>query len=94
MAKNSTTTTTEKKQRKTRQRKAQAYLAAIAGEEKPTIVIAYTQADALKAVVTLREATHADLWEAGKNEWARIDLTAQQSLKNPDVPSNPLFDAA
>jgi hypothetical protein len=75
MASKSSTVTTLPKPRKARVRKPNAYLADINGVIKPTLVIAYTQADAMTAIVKLRAATHSDLMAAGKNDWPQIDTT-------------------
>jgi len=63
------------KPKKTRARHKSAYVAKIVGDQDPTIIIAFTQAEAVKAVVTLREATHQDLMDAGKHSWPQIDAT-------------------
>jgi hypothetical protein len=65
------------KPKKTRARHKSAYVAKIVGDQDPTIIIAFTQAEAVKAVVTLREATHHDLMDAGKHSWPQIDATVK-----------------
>jgi hypothetical protein len=79
MAKKPTTTTDPiaPKEKKTRApRKASYYVATIAGEDQPTIVIAKSFKVALAAIVSLKSATAADLIAAGKAGYPVVDTTA------------------
>jgi hypothetical protein len=76
MAKQKTANTTDASTpAKTRNRKAQYYLAHVSGEADPVVVIARNFKSAINAVVTITPATAADLMQAGKSGFRVVDTT-------------------
>lgn len=71
------------KTKKTRQKKVRTFVAHLAGEDNPTIVIANTQKDAITALLRLREASSQDLFNAGAKGYNILDLTKPQDVAGP-----------
>jgi hypothetical protein len=83
MAAKSNASDTSKKARKARTTQPQSFVAVFHGESVPTLIIAKTQKSALDAAVTLRAATAQDLLQAGRENWAVIDTTAEKPAEAP-----------
>jgi len=86
MASKQKTTTDPAAPKKTRApRKASYYVATIAGEDQPTIVIAKSFKVALAAIVSLKAASAADLIAAGKAGYPVVDTTIPPTSNVTDI---------
>ena len=63
------------KPKKTRNRKTKHFIATIAGDEAPIVIIAKNFKDALAAVVKITEASASELIAAGKAGYTVLDTT-------------------
>jgi hypothetical protein len=63
------------KKRKTRVLGVKHYLAKLYGVETPVIVVAKSEAEAIKALVTLRAASYEDMMASGRLDHPVVDVT-------------------
>ena len=78
----STALTTEKKARKSRTLGVKHYLAKLYGVETPVIVVAKSEAEAIKALVTLRAASYEDMMTSGRLDHPVVDVTKTAESKS------------
>jgi len=77
--------------RKTRTMIDKPYIATVHGLKLPVVVIAKTQDAALKAVVTIRPATFADMKQAGRDNYTEINATTgEQTVVDESKSEAPL----
>jgi hypothetical protein len=71
----STALTPDKKARKSRTLGVKHYLAKLYGAETPVIVVAKSEAEAIKALVMLRAASYEDMMTSGRLDHPVVDVT-------------------